>query len=127
MFVDYETPIRQVRALTADMGTPPLIDDPTLQVYLELQGWEDGARWAVLRAAADALEAVAVSEVLVAKKIRTQDLSTDGPAVAEALRKQALTLRARADDEDPDLEGGFEIIDTGAGIRHEAEEWRVGF
>lgn len=124
--MDYETPIKQIRVLIADVATPHLIDDPTLQVYLQLQGWEDGARWAVYRAAADALEAMAVSEVLVAKKIRTQDLSTDGPAVAEALRKQAAMLRARADDEDPELDGVFEIIDTSRG-RLEAEEWRVGF
>lgn len=122
--MDYETPIKQVRVLIADMATPPLLDDPTLQTYLELQGWEEGARWAVKRAAADVLEAIAVSEVLVSRKIRTQDLTTDGPAVAEALRKLAAGLRTQADDEDPDFGGVFEIIDTGYG-RLESEEWRV--
>lgn len=122
--MDYETPIKHVRVLIADMGTPPLIDDQTLQTYLELQGWEDGARWAVKRAAADALEAIAVSEVLVSKKIRTQDLTSDGPAVAEALRKLAAGLREQADDEDPDFGGVFEIIDTPT-RRHELESWRV--
>lgn len=122
--MDYETPIKQVRVLIADMATPPLLDDPTLQTYLELQGWEDGARWAVKRAAADALEAIAVSEVLVSKKIRTQDLTSDGPAVAESLRKLAAGLRTQADDDDPTLGGTFEIIDTGHS-RLEAEEWRV--
>lgn len=122
--MDYETPIKHVRVLIADMGTPPLIDDQTLQTYLELQGWEDGARWAVKRAAADALEAIAVSEVLVSKVIRTQDLSTDGAKVAEALRKVASGLREQADDEDPDFGGVFEIIDT-LTRRHELESWRV--
>ncbi|MGP9528149.1 hypothetical protein [Glutamicibacter sp. AOP5-A2-18] len=122
--MDYETPIKYVRVLIADMATPPLIDDQTLQTYLEMQGWEDGARWAVYRAAADALEAIAVSEVLVSKVIRTQDLSTDGAKVADALRKLAETLRSRADDEDPDFGGVFEIIDTGSGI-NELESWRV--
>ena len=122
--MDYETPIKQVRVLIADMGTPPLIDDQTLQTYLEMQGWEDGARWAVYRAAADALDAIAVSEVLVSKKIRTQDLTSDGPAVAEALRKLSAGYRSQADDDDPTLGGTFEIIDTGYG-RLEAEEWRV--
>lgn len=122
--MDYEVPIRQVRTLIADMATPPLIDDQTLQTYLELQGWAEGSRWAVKRAAADALEAIAVSEVLVSKKIRTQDLTSDGPAVAEALRKLAGGLREQADDEDPDLGGVFEIIEPGGG-RLEAEEWRV--
>lgn len=122
--MDYEAAIRQVRVLIADMATPPLIDDQTLQTYLEMQGWEEGARWAVKRAAADALEAIAVSEVLVSKKIRTQDLTSDGPAVAEALRKLAAGLRTQADDDDPTLGGTFEIIDTGR-RRLEAEEWRV--
>jgi len=122
--MDYETPIKQVRVLIADMATPPLLDDPTLQTYLELQDWAEGARWAVKRAAADALEAIAVSEVLVSKKIRTQDLTSDGPAVAESLRKLAAGLRTQADDDDPTLGGTFEIIDTGRS-RLEAEEWRV--
>ncbi|PRB78249.1 hypothetical protein CQ012_02340 [Arthrobacter sp. MYb214] len=122
--MDYEAAIRQVRVLIADMGTPPLINDPTLQTYLELQDWAEGARWAVKRAAADALEAIAVSEVLVSKKIRTQDLTSDGPAVAESLRKLAAGLRAQADDDDPTLGGTFEIIDAGRS-RLEAEEWRV--
>ncbi|UXN31007.1 hypothetical protein [Glutamicibacter sp. M10] len=122
--MDYETPIKHVRVLIADMATPPLLDDQTLQTYLELQGWADGARWAVKRAAADALEAIAVSEVLVSKKIRTQDLSTDGPAVAEALRKLAAGLRDQADNEDPGFGGVFEIIDTGSGL-NELESWRA--
>lgn len=122
--MDYETPIKQIRVLIADMATPPIIDDASLQVYLELQGWEDGARWAVYRAAADALDAMATGEVMLAKVIRTQDLSTDGAKVADALRKQAAALRERADSEDAELDGVFEIIDTGAGLRHEAEEWR---
>lgn len=122
--MDYETPIKYVRVLIADMATSPLIDDQTLQTYLELQGWEDGARWAVYRAAADALEAIAVSEVLVSKVIRTQDLSTDGAKVAEALRKLAAGLRDQADNEDPDFGGVFEIIDTGSGL-NELESWRV--
>ena len=125
--MDYETPIKQIRVLIADMATPPLIDDRTLQVYLDLQGWEDGARWAVYRAAADALDALASGEVMRSKVIRTQDTTVDGAKVAAELRAQAANLRAKADEIDPDLEGGFEIIDTGAGIRHEAEEWRVGF
>ena len=49
--------------------------------------------------AARALRTIAASEVLLAKKITTQDLSTDGPAVAAELRKQAAGLRARADQQ----------------------------
>ena len=121
--MDYEAPIKQVRVLIADMATPPILDDQSLQTYLEMQGWAPGARWAVYRAAADALDALATGEVMLAKVIRTQDLTTDGAKVADALRKQAAGLRARADDEDPDLGGVFEVIDSGHS-HHEAEEWR---
>lgn len=51
-----------------------------------------------LLAAADALEMIAVSELLLSKKITTQDLSTDGPSVAKELRAQAASLRKRAKD-----------------------------
>jgi hypothetical protein len=46
--------------------------------------------------AADALDAIATTEVLLSKKLQTKDLSTDGPAVAAELRKQATALRIRA-------------------------------
>lgn len=45
--------------------------------------------------AADCLDAIATSEALIQKKIRTLDLQTDGPAVADALRKAAEALRAQ--------------------------------
>ena len=72
--------------------------EPSLLTSEQLNALWDAAPgpWS---AAADALEVIAVSEVLVSKKIRTQDLSTDGPAVAAELRKQAAGLRARADQQ----------------------------
>ncbi len=96
--MDYTTPVGQVRLLIADVDTTDqLLSDAQLEGYLSLN---DAS---VRRAAADALEAIATSETLVSKRIRTQDLSTDGPAVAKSLREQAATLRALADD----TEGGF--------------------
>jgi hypothetical protein len=66
----------------------------------------------VRRAAAQALDAIAGNEVLVSKKIRTQDLSTDGPAVAKELRAQAAELRRQADaGEGDDEQSGFEIAE----------------
>jgi hypothetical protein len=44
-------------------------------------------------AAAQLLEIIATSEVLVQKRIRTLNLSTDGPAEATALYARAKTLR----------------------------------
>ena len=82
--------IDYVRLLIADQGFPPLLEDYQLGLLIDQGG-------STLHGAADALDAIATSEVLIAKKITTQDLATDGPAVAAELRKQATALRARAD------------------------------
>ena len=77
-----------VRLLIGDSGAA-IFEDSELVVLIRQGG-------SVLYGAADALDAIATSEVLLSKKITTQDLSTDGPAVAAELRKQAAALRARA-------------------------------
>ena len=82
--------IDYVRLLIADQGMPPLLEDYQLGLLIDQGG-------STLYGAADALDAIATSEVLLAKKITSQDLTTDGPAVAAALRQQATALRARAD------------------------------
>ena len=103
--------IKQVRHLIADLDTDnQLLDDDQLRTYLELNDWADGYKPGVYRAAADALDAIATSETLTSKKIRTQDLSTDGPAVAAELRKQAAGLRARADEEDAKNDSFFQVL-----------------
>ena len=108
---DLETPIGKVRLLTTDGDEAfPLHTDPELAAFLAMEGGN------VKRAAAGSLEAIATSETLVTKKITTQDLSTDGPAVAEDLRKRAALLRGQADREDQtvadtDLGYGFDFVD----------------
>lgn len=98
MAIDYTTTLGKVRLLTADLDeAAPLISDDVLTGYLTLNGD------APLLAAADALDAMATSEVLLARKIRTQDLATDGPAVAAELRRQATVLRARFEAENSDF------------------------
>jgi hypothetical protein len=61
-------------------------------------------------AAAHLVDLIASNEAMISKKIKTEDLATDGPAVADALRKHALALRTEGqriiDDED-----GAEIVD----------------
>ena len=108
MVIDYATPTGQVRLLTADLDeTAKLLSDEQLDAFLKMNSGN------VLRASADALDTVATSETLIGKKIRTQDLSTDGPAVAADLRKQAAALRLRADAADTvvvEAESGFEVI-----------------
>lgn len=55
----------------------------------------------VKKSAALALETIASSEVLVQKRIKLLDLSTDGPAESAELLKRAGLLRAQAEaDED---------------------------
>lgn len=102
------TTLDQVRLIIADVDEANhLFTDEQIQTYLSLTG--NNPRLA----AADALEAIAVSEVLISKKIRSQHLDTDGPAVAEALRKLAATQRQLAAEEtDADDEGFFDVVDT---------------
>lgn len=105
MAIDFTTALGKVRLLIADLDESAFIfTDDILNGYLSLNADS------VHRAAADALDAIATTEVLLAKKIRTQDLSTDGPAVAAELRKQATGLRAKADTVDAAAASFFEIV-----------------
>lgn len=98
-----------VRLLAADTGLDPLLTDFQIEDLLDLNG--DDQRLA----AADALDVIASSEALVSKKIRTQSLATDGPAVAASLRAHAASLRAQADSADADDEdGAFYVVDQPA-------------
>ena len=51
----------------------------------------------VLRAAAVALFTIAAQEVLLMKRIKLLELTTDGPAEADALRRLALEYQEKAD------------------------------
>ena len=87
--------VEQVRALTADLDPENyLLSDAQLQGFITLYQGN------IKRAAARALRTVAASEVLVGKKIRTQDLQTDGPAVSAELRALADDLWAEAEADD---------------------------
>lgn len=96
-----------VRLLIAD--TDPanrIFSTRQIAAFLRLNG--DNVR----RAAAQALDTIASNETLVSKKITTQDLSTDGPAVSASLRAQAKELRRQADAGEGDTDAfGFEIVD----------------
>lgn len=96
-----------VRLLIADTDTANRIFS-TRQIaqFLRLCGGN------VRRAAAQALDVLAANEALVSKVIKTQDLSTDGAKVADALRKQAAELRRQADTGEDDVDStGFEIVE----------------
>lgn len=96
-----------VRLLIADTD-PATRMFSTRQIAAFLRLNSDNVR----RAAAQALDTIASNETLVSKKITTQDLSTDGPAVAASLRAQAKELRRQADSGEGDSDSfGFEIVD----------------
>ena len=106
---DVSTPEGQVRLLVPDNdGDNHLLEDADITALLTLEASD------VRRAAATALELIASSEALVSKKIKTQDLSTDGPAVARELRERAKQLRAQAEEAAVNADGdevGLEIVD----------------
>jgi len=100
-----DTPVAKVRLLIAD--TDPdneLLTDEQIEGFLSIENDR------IKRAAASALDAIAASEVLVSKKIRTLDLQTDGPAVAAELRAQAKQLRDQDDQDGDEGPWGIDVI-----------------
>ncbi len=91
----------KVRLIITDTDAAnPIFNDDEVDAYLALKGGS------ILLAAAQALDTIASSEALILKKIRLLDVTTDGPAVAKALREHANTLREQAQIED--VEGAFD-------------------
>lgn len=107
---DTETPLGELRVLindTKQLDGEYLFSDSELGVYLKLH--EN-----VWLAAAFAMFTIASNEALVLKKIRTEDLQTDGAALANSLYQHAAALRAEGTKRataEADLDGGVEIVD----------------
>lgn len=119
MIID-EALVGQVRLLTADVAADEaarILTDDQVQGFLDLNDAN------VRRAAADALDAIAISEALVSKVIRTQDLATDGAKVAAALQARAAQLRAQADAADVDAGDVFEVVEFRGGCGPELAGW----
>ena len=112
MFYDVTSDEGRVRLLIDDTQDPALFTGEEIGEVLALN------QGSVLRAAAQLLLLIAGSEARLSKKVTTQDLATDGPAVAAELRKQAEALRTQADDQDRaenEAGGGmFDIVEFGA-------------
>lgn len=101
--VDPTTDVGLVRLLVTDLDEAfPLLTDEQISALLTAEGAN------VKRSAALGLELIARSEVLLSKKITTQDLSVDGPAVAKELRESAQALRQQAAMELDDY--GLDIV-----------------
>jgi hypothetical protein len=114
---DFSTTIGRIRALIPDIdqvdytgeGTPQyMFSDAHLAGLYALSAGHGNAR--IYRAAASALRAVAVSEGLIQKVIRTEDLQTDGAKLASALLSGAKALEDRADATEDD-ESAMTIVD----------------
>ncbi|RII41880.1 hypothetical protein DWB68_10155 [Galactobacter valiniphilus] len=122
--MDEQQMIRLVRRTVADPDGA-LFDDQAVTDALAMFAADSDAHRVKL-AAADLLDQIAVSEVMVSKKITTQDLSTDGTAVSKELREHAKRLRTEVATEkaqdDPNV-GFFHVIPDGASARLEGEEW----
>ena len=116
-----DTTLRLVRLHLADPdnGSPLLSNNDLHALYESVDGNQ-------ARTIAAALRVIAASEVLVSKKIRTQDLSTDGPAVAAELRAQAKWWddKADAEDNDGDPDGYVGYVACGPAPRAEGVEHR---
>lgn len=84
--------VMKVRALIPDLdATDYIFTNLQIDLYLEIYAGN------VRRAAAAAINAIAVDEALLLKVVRTDDLSVNGAQVAEVLRKRAQDLNTEAD------------------------------
>ena len=91
---DPTTDVGKIRLIIQDKDEAyAFFSDEELAAYLAMS---DGVR----RAAADALDSMASNEAYVQKRIHLLELTTDGPAVATALREHANKLRELADRDD---------------------------
>jgi hypothetical protein len=118
----YMLPLGTVRLLITDTATDTdgqIFSDDQIEAFLSLSGGN------VYRAAADALLVMAANETLLSKKIRTQDLSTDGPAVSAELRALAKVYTERAAADEPADESFFDVVPFGYQGKNEGEEWRL--
>jgi hypothetical protein len=119
---DFDTDLGTVRALIPDVekvdftgeGVPSyMFSDVHLGALLRLYASRPSPAGRIKRAAADAMTAVANSEALISKVIKTEDLQTDGAKVANAILAAARQLRDEADKDDEQIEDeyAFAIVD----------------
>lgn len=95
--------------------------DSTIQDYIDIN--DDGAD--VRLPAADALDAIADNQSLIQKKIKLLDLETDGPAVADSLRKHAESLRSfvLGNDQAGDFDIAEQVYDEPSKVEYINKLW----
>lgn len=106
MAIDYDSSVGRVRLLISDTDEPEnlILTDEQILAFLDMES--DRVRLA----AAAALEAIARSEALKSKVIRTLDLQTDGAKLAAELRASAKDLREQ-DEEAQEDPWAIDIVD----------------
>lgn len=108
--IDYTTPVGQFRALVGDTESvaldPPVAGEGDYAWFGDdqIEGLLSVYGDSVKRAAAQANRLIASSQALLLKKWSADDLSVDGAAIAEALRKLAKDLDWQADAEEAGLD-----------------------
>lgn len=115
------TPQDMVRLNVTDLDTgKQLFTDE------QLTAWLAHYNGSVNRATARALRTIAVSELLISKVIRSQDLQTNADRVSREMRELAASYDAEAAREEADAEGDDEmlIVNFGGFQRNEGEEYR---
>lgn len=113
---DVTSDVGKVRLLLNDIAAPFVFTDTEVQAFLDLEGGS------VKAAAAQAIDTNATNLVLASRVLRTQDLSTDGAKVADAMRKHADRLRAQAEAQGEDDGFYFDVIDLDPSVP-ELTEW----
>lgn len=99
---DYSTNTAKVRLLIGDIDDfDQIFNDSAIDAFIAM-ALDNNLK----RAAAQAMITIATNEILVQKRIKLLDLSTDGPAEAKELRELAKQLRAEADEEE--IDGAFD-------------------
>lgn len=137
---DFSTTIGQIRALIPDVeqvdysdeGTPEyMFSDAHLEGLLAIARGDDTAR--TYRAAASALRALAVSEGLIQKVIKTEDLQTDGAKLASVLLSGAKALEEQANQVEEEADTmmivDFQPVPSerfGYGLRGFPVDWTSG-
>lgn len=97
----------KVRLLAADTDVAdPFFTDEEIALFLSLEGSN------IRRASAMALEAIAGQQVLLLKKLTLlNQITTDGPAVAAALRARAKELREQASESEIRAGSVFDVAE----------------
>jgi hypothetical protein len=120
---DPTTPVGQVRLLAADFDLENgcIFSDESYGAFLNLNNQS------VRLAAAQALDVVAINEVIVQKVIKILDLRTDGASVQKALKSQSDELRRQEYEGSGDMVGYFdyaeEVLDAFTARQRVVSQW----